>query len=311
MSLNRTSLIAGPGKVTWAGGTFFTQSDIVVPMEPNLYAIQTSAYGRIDDAQVDRVFRIPLLLWGAYENVSILFPSSVLNPNIGTRIYGSTDQPLVITGKEAGATNNIITFANAQLTKLADLYLGIDKGIFAAACEFTALLKNATNPEAANAYYAVSSGAFTDATFAKTNYKQQRYSAAWGAIGGYTAFQAHKGWNINWSLGLTPEYSANLGTVDMILTDFMAEASGIPVEPTLAQIDAASQLQGTALGGLMSAASADLAITGTGVGITLKNASLISAAPTWGAIPLRNGLHKWRTNVGFTTGTPAVRAIVA
>jgi hypothetical protein len=114
--------------------------------------------------------------------LTTLFPASVLNPVVGTRIFGTTDLPLVIEGKNSDR----ITFKNAQLTKLADLFLGVDGTIFASAAEFTCLLANSTQPEAAGAYFVADTAAYVEATaaFAKTNFKAGRVSAAWGAVTG-------------------------------------------------------------------------------------------------------------------------------
>jgi hypothetical protein len=78
-----------------------------------------------------------------------------------------------------------------------------------------------------------------------------------GSGDGFTAFQAQKGWNIGWELGLEPEVIDGCGTVDMIMQSFIAQAKCMPLEPTIAQIEAASLFQGTTLGSLISAGAHD------------------------------------------------------
>lgn len=308
MSLDRANLKGGPAKVTWNGVDFYTDTDILASFDPSWADVNSSMYGVVDKVAIDNVFQIPLRLWGAWENISTLFPSSVLTPTIGQRIFGTTDLPLVIHAKN----QDRITFHNAQITGLPDLYLGVDKTIFAADVQFTALIRNTYDPDTAAAYFTIDTAAFTE-TFSKTNFKQQRYSAAWGAVAGFTSFQAKEGWNVSWGMKLEPEKSANLGTVDMVLTDFMGTARCIPVESTMAQISAAAKMQGTgnALGRLLSATAADLTITGSGVSVALKNAGLAKHAFAFGSKPLRNGEITWETTVGFSAGSPGARAALS
>lgn len=319
MSIQRSTILRGTGKVTWNGATFFGRDDIVARHNPEWTRVGSSVHGTIDRGRKDFICTIPLRLWGAWENLSVLFPSAVLTPTPGTGIFGTSDLPLVIHGRN----QDIITYHNAQLTKLADLYLGIDEGIFAADVEFTALIADQKNPEDASAYYTLSTGAYSDTTFAKTNYKQQRYSAAWGAVAGFTAFQAHQGWRISWNLVFEPDaaYSANIGTYDLILSDkegpFIGRASCVPIGPTLAQLETAANAGANAsnvLGRLLSGgqtAAADLVITGSGVSVTLKNAGIVNHGYAFGARPLRIGEVMWETTTAFSSGTAAARAVIA
>jgi hypothetical protein len=267
----------------------------------------------VDRAATDLVIEIPLKLWGAWENLSSLFPSSVLTPTIGDRIFSTSDQNLIIHAKN----QDRFTFHNARLTKLANLHLGIDAQMFAADVVYTALLKNNTNPEDALSYMTVDTAAFSD-TFVKTAYLQQRWSGAWGAISGFTTITSQKGWDIEWNLDLEPEYNANFGTIDMIIKDFHAKASCIPIEASNDNLFAAANLQGAGnpLGHLQSDGATDaanLTITGAGAhSIVLKNAVIEETGFAFGAIPLRNGPTVWGTTRGFSTpGTADAIATVA
>jgi hypothetical protein len=312
MAINRASIKSGPAKVTFNSATLFTRDDITCRHLPTWQELRSSMHGVLDKVATDFICRVPLRLWGAWENLSVLFPSAVTTPNIGSRLFGASDLTLVIHGQN----QDRITYQNARITRLADLYLGIDQPIFAADLEFTCLIKNNTEPSAANAYYLEDTAAYSDTTFAKTNFKQQPYSAVWGTRGGFTAATAEKGWHIGWSLDLDPCYSSCIGTYDMIIRNFAGSARCIPVEATMNQISAqsfspgASGASGRAMGSLLSAQSDDLVITGSGVSVTLKAAGLTEHSWVWGG-PLRNGEVAWETTVGFTTGTAAARAALA
>ncbi len=308
MAIQRSSLKMGPAKVTFNGGTFISKENIVPRFTRDWSEVGASLHGPIDRSETDRRIEIPVRLWGAYENLSILFPTTYLNPTIGARIYGDADVPLVVHGTDG----EIFTFPNAQITRLANLHLGVDSSMFVADVIFTALIKNNANPEDADAYCVISSGAFSDATFAKTNYKQQRYSGAWSGVTGFTTMHTRLGWDIEWDLRLAPIGANGLGTQDMSLQGLVARARCIPIEPTQAQALTAARYGGSsnALGRLLSASAADLTITGTGVSIVLKSAGLMEHGAVFGGADLRNGEFAWESTRGFSAGVAAANATV-
>ena len=305
----RSHLGRGPALVTFNSGNFFTRDDFTVRHDPSWDVVPTSMYGEVDKAIKDRVIKIPLKLWGAWENLTVLFPSAVLNPNIGASVYGTTDITLTVTAKNG----DTIVYTNAQLTKLANLHLGTDSDTFSADVEFTCLCGGTANPEDANAYYTLPTGnSYTDSLFAKTNFKRTRWTAAWGSKTGFTSFVAQKGFDIDWSLDLKPVAVDGWGTRDMTIAGFVANAKCIPVGPTLANLEAAAQAQGAALGGLLSVSTANLVITGAAGGsVTLNNASITGHGYTFGIDPLRLGEVTFSTVRGFTTGAPTAIAAIS
>jgi len=313
MAIDRVNLKSGPAKVTYDSATYFTREDIVVRHDPRWEAVPTSMHGVVDDVALDLVIPIGLRLWGAWENLTKLFPAAFLTPDIGARVYGTSDLPLVIHGKNG----DLVTYHNARLTRMADLFLGVDAHRFEADAIFTALLKNNTNPEAADSYFTQQiSQAYTDTTFAMTNYKRERITAAWGAVAGFTAIIAKSGWRISWDLVLAPDVVDGHGTVDMIVEGLKVRAMCIPIGPTMAQVATAANLQGTSnpLGRLSrggATVAADLVLTGAGTSLTLKNAAIKQNATHWGVRPLRQGEVVWETTVGFTAGVAAARAVVS
>lgn len=313
MSVTRTDLKGGPAKVTWNSATFLTRDDIALSVSPERIDVVTQLHGPVDKAAVDRVFRIPLMLWGGWENVSTLFPASLLDPTVGTRLLaGASDLPLVVQGRNGDQ----ITFHNATITRLANLYLGADSPIWAAAVEFTAFLASGKNPEDASAYYTIATGtSFTEPTITLANYAAQRYAAAWGSVTGFTAFQAKEGWAIDWDLQLGYDKVSGLGTVDAYVQGLRARATCIPIGPTMAQIETAL-LNNSVIGKLLSAqvaANPDLVITGASpsVSVTLKHAQILDAGFNFSATALRNGPLTWETTWGITTTNPDARAAVA
>lgn len=315
MSIDRASLVRGPAIVTMTSTTlrtFYTSGDILARFGPVWNAINTSMYGQVDKFKKDLVIKVPLRLWGSWENLDVLFPSYALAPVAGASIFGSTDVPWAILARNGDK----LTLANAQITKLANLFLGVDSDLFAADIELTAILKNSTAPETANAYYTIAAAqSYTDNAFAKTNYKRSRFTGAWGALAGFTAIVPQKGFNVSWEFDARPLVADGYGTVDFTVGEntFKGLCKAIPIPTTMAQLEAQAAAQGVAMGALLSGLSADLTLTGSAGApiIVLKGAGIVEHGYAFGAEPLRQGEVTWETTRGFTTGAPAAIATAA
>ena len=313
MSVTRASLIRGPGIVSWNSATIFSEGDIAPRYEPVWNPVETSMYGEVDRVRRDFVIRIPIRLWGAWENLATLFPSALLNPTIGASLYGTSDTPLSITARNGDK----ITYNNAQITKLADLRLGVDENIFAADVEFTAILANNTLPESNAAYYTVATGqTFTESAFAKTNFKRERWTGAWGTKTGWTTVVPKDGFHVGWELGLAPVTVDGYGTVDMTIRGLVATCRCVPIGPSLAQIEDQIKLAGqsgagAAHGTLVSTNAADLVLTSSSMGVTLKNVSLTKGGHAFGQEPLRMGEVEWTSARLFTAGVPQAVATLS
>ena len=310
MSISRASLGRGPAKVTFGGASFYSRDDIVSRFSPVWNPVPTSMYGQVDQTIKDRVYKVALRLWGAYENLAILFPSYVMAAQAGASIFGVTDTPLVILARNGDQ----ITYVNAKITKVAALYLGVDSDLFAADVEFTAIIANSTNPETASAYYTVATGqSYTDSDFAKTNFKRVRFSGAWGSVTGFTTIQAQKGFAVSWDLDAQPLTADGYGTVDFTVgpNTMQGICKCIPIQPTLTQIETAARAQGTAFGALLSATAADLVLTGSGISVTLSGAAITEHGYAFGVTPLRVGEMTFKTTRGFAAGVPAAVGVMA
>jgi hypothetical protein len=305
----RASLGRGPAQVTFNGVTFFTRDDISAKMTPTWKPVVASMYGQVDSVISDRVYKVPLRLWGAWENLTTLFPAAVMTPVIGASVFSSTtDATLTIWARNGDK----LVYTSAAITKVANLYLGVDSDLFAADVEFSCIRGNTNNPEDANAYYTASvSQALTESAFAKTNFKKVRWTGAWGALGGFTSFVAQKGWQISWEMEVKGVPVDGYGTSDFGLEKFIGQCKCIPVGPTIAQLEAQAADQGVALGALLSGISADLTITGDGGGsVVLKNAGLKEHGYVFGTEPLRLGECTFETTRGFEAGVAAAVATV-
>lgn len=308
MSVSRTTIVRSPGIVTWGGVTHYPLNEIGIDYAPDFDDIVAGLTGRIDQAKKDFKIPIKLRLWGAIENLSVLFPSGALTPVPGTSLCA--DSALVCWGKNG----NRVTFHNAFISKLAGLYLGVDKDFWAADVEFMALIKTGANPEDAAAYFTRDSSAFTDTGFARTNFLRQRYTGVWGTI--ISSIEARDGWKISYDYDVQYDYSANYGTDNAYIgrNGLRIDATCIPAA-LAATVEAASFVQGRALGVLASGTagthSADLVISGSGShAVTLKNAFCPKWAECFDIEKLRLQETTWRSTSVIATGARGAEGVI-
>jgi hypothetical protein len=193
--------------------------------------------------------------------------------------------------------------------------------LFAADVEFTCIIGNSEagemlDPEDASAYYTIAAGqSYSDTAFAKTNYKRVRFTGAWGAVAGFTSVVPQRGFQIGWELDVRALTADGLGTVDFTIGENVLQGTCkcIPIQPTMAQLDAQAAAQGVPLGALMSGNVADLTLTGNGGSpvVVLKSAGIAEHGYAFGIEPLRQGEITWTTTRGFTAGVPQPVATVA
>ena len=304
MSITRANLRGGLATLSWNGATLYGRQKFEAKAAPKWTNTIADLYGVVGISETDRIFRLAFTLWSSNANLPTLFPTSVLNFVRGTRIFGTTDVPLVVNCRNG----DVFTYPNAQMTKLANLFLGVGKDFFAADVEFTALLKNATEPDASGAYVLASTGTFTDTAFDPSTLEKERWTGVWTGKTGYTSMTAKEGVNISWDWKLDPDEADAYGTIDMITDQFTTKCTAIPIEPTVANTMSAI-LSGTKLGAV--APMADLIWTSpAGYGVTLKNAALTGLGHVFGHKELRNGEHEWTSNRSFAAGVPSAHAVI-
>lgn len=310
MSITRQTLSRGPACAGFNGQTFQFSSDSKIEVIPAYEEVRAALYGKIDEVLTDTVVRCtgsPL----TWTSLSTLFP--YLTPTVGQRLFGNgsaqaTDMPLTWNANNG----DVITLANAAVTKMPELRLGVEKEILGPV-EFTGLVANGADPESANSYYTIATNqSFTAPALDVTKLARQRYTANWGTFAGFANFQAQDFWTISHELETAPVKVQNR-TVDMVLTSYRCLARCKPAEPTMADIDAALLIQGTGAkhGRRLSSNAADLVITGENlVTVTLKNAALKTAGFVFGGKPLRNGELGW-VSTWVTSASPQSGAIFA
>jgi hypothetical protein len=307
---NRTALTRGPAKVTIGGATLYMRGDFSTKHAPVFNPVMSSLHGQSDKYKKDLVIKLNLTLFGLWQDLTVLFPSYAMNPTVGTDITGSTDQAVVVHARNGDR----ITYTNGWITKLLNLFLGVDGELFAAAVEITCVIGKDKMPTDAGAYFVRDSTAYTETAFAMTNFNKGRWSGVWGAVTGFGAIATHKGFNIDWNLAIFGDGGDGYGTQSLIIDDagLVGNCKCIPIGPTLAQGDTAQGIASRDIGSLLSTGAADLTLSGpNSAAVVLKNANIIEHATTFGVKPLRAGEVAWETTRVFTAGVPSAVGTVA
>lgn len=310
MSIDRANLLgAGAPKVTFNSVTFWTRDEVLPRIAHSLTEQRATMFGRVTQTRGPRVITVTIPVFALWENLSVLFPSTVLNPTIGSRVFGASDLPLVLHAKNGDR----LTVHNCRITGLSNLKLAANQPIFSAALTLTGLLKNNASPADAASYFTYDNTAYVEGSFALTNFNAKTWTGAWGARTGFTSIQTQEGWDISWEVGMEPDVVDGLGVVDMFMTNFAARASCIPVGPTIAQLESNLLFQGTGadIGVGIHSSVDDLVLTSGTSTVTLKAAGLIETGLAFAPSKKRVTETVWEATRGFSAGAPQAIAAVA
>lgn len=307
---NRTALKRGSGIITIGGATLYPREDISQSFEESWKEVESSLHGVTDYYKSALPIKLSFLVYGLWQNLSVMFPSYLMNPSVGTSLPGGTDQPVVLWGKN----NDRITLSNAYITKLTDLFLGVDSELFAGAIEITGILAKDAMPTDAGAYFVRDTSAYTETAFANTHFLKGRWTGAWGAKTGFGAISTQKGWNVSWDCDVQVEAPDGYGPMDLYVgkRGMIAGARCIPIGPTQPQIDTAKGTQSADIGTLLSSLAADLTLSGpSSAAVVLKGAGLTKDSTVFAIDKLRQGEIAFKTTRSFTLGVPSAVATVA
>lgn len=284
MAIDRTSLIKGPGALTFGGQSWLDQDGIEAGVEVARGAVNSSLFGKVDEFKTDQTGTISIKPLGRLtaDRLSAMFPYQL--PVIGSSIFGAVDSPAVINSR-AGKT---LTFFNAAVTGIPELTLSASAESPLGSMELTALLANNKEWTDADAFYALVDEAFVEPAVDTTQIKRVKYSAAWGTV--LPSIQSKDGWTISVSLETEDETTADYGTIDKTLKGVEVTAKCRPInlsEDILNQM----KLQGAGAGiGASLRQTQNLVITGEGgLTVTLYDAMLVEGPLKWGQTELRAG----------------------
>lgn len=291
--MQREAIIRGPAIVVWNSLTFYSQGDIKVTMEQPSFEVSASAFGKVADRSQGRLATIRFTPAGKW--ITGLWPYGATA--MGASIYGATDRDLII--KPLDTNNNQWTFYNAAITKMPPIQLSASKTLIGEV-ELVALGKENTAPGTADSLFLRAANTFADTSFSPADLVTQPYAAAWGAVSGFTDIQTKAGWQVDFNLSLSDVMSDTFGVIDKRLTGLEVVAKCEPL--TVAASDLMTALGIHKARGASLDSGNDLALTGTGVSLTVKNATIRKAEPAFGLEADLIGTLEFVAARKFTTG---------
>ena len=313
LSISRANLPgSGAPKITYKGATLWTRADLMIPLKQTLKQQVSSMYGPVTYTREGRSIEFEIPIYGFWNSLSVLFPSFLLAGIHGARIFGTTDTPMTIVARNGDQ----IVLNNVQLVAVSNLKLKANEQIFSGNAKFVALIGNNLSPSTANAYYTITTGAtYAEGNFPQSNFKSLAWTAAWGARTGFTNILTQDGWDVDWQIKfMSPDDLVDgIGPVDKFFDSCQPKISAIVVGPTLAQMDAGVDFQGTnaAVGADIAADSDPLVLTDGTSTITLAVSSMIETGVVFAPGKKRIAKTTWQGTLGFTTGAPNAMATVA
>jgi hypothetical protein len=305
MPITRSSLKTGPAIVTYNGATLYFKQGLKITETIETFNIDVDAFGKVDERVQDRNIVIAGVPAGEWEHLTVLYPW--LDAAIGTRAHGDVDVPLVVHAIDGTR----YTYHNAALTQMPALRFAATETLLGEV-QWTARVKDNTEPTAADSIFTRGTSAFTHAGFSLANIKTQPYTLNWGASP-WDSFRTVDGVTVNFETSWSPLTVDGYGVLDNILGGINVSASFRPLNVTQAAIDTKLALQavaGAAQGSSLAARGTDLVITGTDVHVIIRAAAAKSAAQEFGLASIRNGELQAVATRTFASGVPVPLAYV-
>ena len=316
MSVLRSALVVGPARClfTPAAGlaTFFTNDAFEVKLTNKRFEVHPQGFTQADQRDEDRSVEWSLTPDGRWNSAVIAALWPYLNCVPGFSMPTDTDRPFVAHGADAG----LLTVLASYVKKMPSITLSAKKSLIGSV-GFKGILGTGMDPDDADAYmtYAATGGTLTDSAFSLAAIKTQPYTAAWGAVTGFTSFSGEDGFEIGFETQSKEITVDGLGTVGEVVQKVGVMVKCKPVGPTALQILTALKLSGTgnALGRSHAAGGAALTITGAdGINFfTSPKMSLVEAGYRFGNDVLRNGEVGFVANMNPASGVQGAIATLA
>lgn len=193
MSIDRTTLLRGPGVITYDSASIHSTDDILVTLVEEYSDKITSGFARTGRALKNRYLEVKATpaMW---TDLAKIFPYA--SAQIGDTVYGATDKPLVITPRNGAQ----LTLTNAAITALPSLKLASGQPTFKGAITWTCLVANATSASVMDNFYVLGAAASNVLLtgFTAANVKASRYTGTRNSV----TLRSDQGFDIDFSLSL-------------------------------------------------------------------------------------------------------------
>lgn len=294
MSINRNTILRGPGTVKFGGVTVFDANGITCEIESATQGLPSSISGEIGTIKTDQTGKISFTPCGQISAaiLAALFPYA--SAAIGSSSCGADDTPCVV----HGMSGTRVTLVNCCVRKMPEIYLSPVKTAFGSV-ELAAALGLAKGPTDDAALYTVEQAAYDAGAPDPTGITGVAYAGTFGAL---SIPDTADGWTITPEVTLNPVSTDTLGTIDWTVASVGCTAKCTPLGLTEAEILAAlpaTRARGSLIGG------DDLVVTGAGgLKVTLHGASIVTGPLQWGNTQLRAGEIGFTAHRSFAGGVP-------
>ena len=294
MSINRNTILRGPGTVKFGGATVFDANGITCEIESATQGLPSSISGEIGTIKTDQTGKISFTPCGQISAaiLAALFPYA--SAAIGSSACGAADTPCVV----HGLSGTRVTLVNCCVQKMPEIYLSPVKTAFGSV-ELAAALGLAKGPTDDAALYTVEQAAYDAGAPDPTGITGVAYAGTFGAL---SIPDTADGWTITPEVTLQPVSTDTLGTIDWTVASVGCTAKCTPLGLTEEQILAAlpaTRARGSLIGG------DDLVVSGAGgLKVTLHGASIVTGPLQWGNTQLRAGEIGFTAHRSFAGGVP-------
>lgn len=298
MSIDRANIIRGPGVCKSASVTLHDadgiSSDFVVETAP----VNSSMYGQLDSLIASRYATTSFTPNGAISAGILAFLYPYQTPDIGASLFGAADVPFIVHSK-AGQK---VTFPNGALFSPPNLRFQAAGTAFSSRAQIRHVLKNATAPDAAGAYFAIAAEAFAAATYplSAASIKGGSVVATLGA----TAIKSTTGFELAVQLGFDPVLSDGEGVVDYTLKSVAASITFTPAAGTEAALLGMMPLDQVDIGASARSANDFTLVSDNGITAKIFGAHLLQGPLRWGNTTLRQGQLAFASLIKVTTDVP-------
>jgi hypothetical protein len=165
--IDRTSIVVGPGIVTFDSVTYYCKTEIVLTPKLGTFDLVSSMHGKYDIRLKDIIFDVTFTPVGKWAGLASLFPDGT--PSIGSSLLGATDKNVVI----QTLAGQQITCKAGFVSKIADCYFSSIKTLFGSVT-LTCIGANNTAWTDAAKRAAVAAQAFADTSFSPADVVHNR-----------------------------------------------------------------------------------------------------------------------------------------
>lgn len=305
MAIVNTAVIGGPANIKYNDGTervYYSEKDIVVNMIKEEFEIRTGAHGVTRRRLSQRFIDVTFTPAGEWEDgeFQALLPGS--DTTVGELWFGDPGAPYTLEVLPIVTGQNKFTLHNCAIFSLPGLRFSAVQTLLGAVT-FRGILVSETEWSAAASLFTVAAGTPDDTDYNVAKVKTQGYSATWGAIAGFVAFDNADGIMVDHAISLSPVPTDSWGIVNYRFQDLVASIKCKPIGPTEAQIAEAMYMTSAsaARGGDISATAAFsiTPIIGGSPYVTYNNAQLQAGSAIYDPETQRSGELTW-----VTTRTP-------